>query len=104
MEFLIFTWAQNNIYVNSKSNHCYSLMLCLGKIHIYYCFYYVLLYTQFVWLKCYIIYVINNSGGSRISRRGVGVDSRGGYILKILYVETKESGPLVGRAPATTPT
>ena len=23
-----------------------------------------------------------------------GVDSRGGYILKILHVETKESGPL----------
>ena len=40
------------------------------------------------------------SGGSRISRRGGldlvggGVDSRGGYVLKILYVETKESGPL----------
>ena len=39
-------------------------------------------------------------GGSRISRRGVvligGVDSRGGSVLKILYVETKESGPLRG--------
>ena len=40
------------------------------------------------------------SGGSRISRRGGvdlvggGVDSRGGYISKILYVETKESGPV----------
>ena len=29
-------------------------------------------------------------------RRG-SVDSRGGYISKILYVKTKESGPLVGR-------
>ena len=42
-----------------------------------------------------------NSGGSRISRRGRrprrgGVDSRGGYVSKILYVKTKESGPLVG--------
>ena len=27
---------------------------------------------------------------------GEGVDSRGGYVLKILYVETKESGPLGG--------
>ena len=42
-----------------------------------------------------------SSGGSRISCRGginlVGgrgsVDSRGGYVSKILYVETKESGP-----------
>ena len=31
------------------------------------------------------------------------MDSRGGYILKILYVETKESGPLGGRAPARPP-
>ena len=39
------------------------------------------------------------SGGSRISRRvggGGGVDSRGGYVSKILYVKTKESGPLGG--------
>ena len=28
-----------------------------------------------------------------------GVDSRGGYISKILYVKMKESGPLGGRAP-----
>ena len=35
------------------------------------------------------------SGGSRISRKG-GVDSRGGYVSKILYVKTKESGPLGG--------
>ena len=34
------------------------------------------------------------SGGSRISRRGGGVDSRGGYVSKILYVKTKESWPL----------
>ena len=31
-----------------------------------------------------------------------GVDSRGSYLLKILYVETKESGPL-GRASVTPP-
>ena len=34
---------------------------------------------------------------------GGDVDSRGGYVLKILYVETKESGPLGGRAPGTPP-
>ena len=28
-----------------------------------------------------------------------GVDSRGSYVLKILYVETKESGPLGERPP-----
>ena len=27
---------------------------------------------------------------------GWGVDSRGGYVLKILYVKPKESGPLGG--------
>ena len=27
---------------------------------------------------------------------GGGVDSRGGYVLKILYVKPKESGPLGG--------
>ena len=50
------------------------------------------------------------SGGSRISRRGGvdlvggGVDSRGGYVLKILYVKTKELGPLGGgRAPGAPP-
>ena len=48
------------------------------------------------------------SGGSRISRRGGhrprrGVwDSRGGYVLKILYVKMKESGPL-GGAPLDPP-
>ena len=31
---------------------------------------------------------------------GGGVDSRGGYVSKILYVKTKELGPLRGgRAP-----
>ena len=43
-----------------------------------------------------------NSGGSRISQRGHrprkggggGVDSRGSYVSKNLYVETNESGPL----------
>ena len=49
------------------------------------------------------------SGGSRISRRGGvdlvggGVDSRGGYVSKILYVKTKELGPLGGRAPGAPP-
>ena len=37
------------------------------------------------------------------SEGGRGVDSRGGYILKILYAETKESGPLGGRVPGTPP-
>ena len=43
-----------------------------------------------------------SSGGSRISRRGGRrprrgrIDSRGSYVSKILYVETKESGPLGG--------
>ena len=35
------------------------------------------------------------SCGSRISRKG-GANSRGGYVSKILYVKTKESGPLGG--------
>ena len=30
---------------------------------------------------------------------GGGVDSRGGYVSKILYVKMKELGPLGGRAP-----
>ena len=30
---------------------------------------------------------------------GGGVDSRGGYISKILYVKTKELGPLGGPRP-----
>ena len=33
--------------------------------------------------------------GGRGPRRGA-VDSRGGYVSKILYVKTKESGPLGG--------
>ena len=32
-----------------------------------------------------------------------GVDSHGGYVSKNVYVETKESGPLGGRAPRTPP-
>ena len=41
--------------------------------------------------------------GGRGPRRG-GVDPRGGYITKILYVKTKESGPVGGgRAPGTPP-
>ena len=38
---------------------------------------------------------------------GGGVDSRGSYVLKILYVKTKELGPLggarAGRAPLDPP-
>ena len=34
---------------------------------------------------------------------GGGVDSRGGYVSKILYVKTKELGPLGGRAPGAPP-
>ena len=37
--------------------------------------------------------------GGRGPRRG-GVDFRGGYVSKILYVETKESGPLGGVHPS----
>ena len=50
-----------------------------------------------------------SSGGSRISRgggRGLvggGVDSRGSYVSKILYVKMKELGPLGGRAPGAPP-
>ena len=45
--------------------------------------------------------LVYSSGGSRISHRGRqprsgGIESRGSYILKILHVETKESGPMVG--------
>ena len=32
-----------------------------------------------------------------------GVDSRGGYISKILYAKTKKSGPLGGGAPGHAP-
>ena len=51
----------------------------------------------------------STSGGSRISRRGGvdlvrgAMDPRGGYVLKILHVKMKESGPVggarAGRAP-----
>ena len=50
-------------------------------------------------------YLRGISGGSRISRRGGvdlvggGVDSRGGYVSKILYVKTKELGPFPLVAP-----
>ena len=32
-----------------------------------------------------------------------GVDFRGDYVSKILYVKTKELGPLGGRVPGTPP-
>ena len=57
--------------------------------------------------------MIHVSGGSRISRRGgvdlIGgaVDPRGSYVLKILHVKMKESGPMggacAGRAPLDPP-
>ena len=34
---------------------------------------------------------------------GGGVDSQGSYVLKILYVKTKELGPLGGRTPGAPP-
>ena len=34
---------------------------------------------------------------------GGGVDSRGGYVLKILYVKMKELGPLGGVRPPVDP-
>ena len=34
---------------------------------------------------------------------GVGTNSRGGYVLKNLYVKMKESGPVGGRTPAAPP-
>ena len=40
--------------------------------------------------------------GGRGPRKG-GMDSRSGYVSKILYVETKESGPLGRREPGTPP-
>ena len=42
-------------------------------------------------------------GGVAVDLVGGGVDSRGGYISKILYVKTKESGPLGGRAVGMPP-
>ena len=45
--------------------------------------------------------------GGGVDLVGGGVDSRGGYISKILYVKTKELGPLggarAGRAPLDPP-
>ena len=40
--------------------------------------------------------------GGRGPRRG-GVDSRSGYVSQILYVKTKESGPLGGSVPGIPP-
>ena len=41
--------------------------------------------------------------GGGVDLVGGGVDSRGGYVLKILYVKTKELGPLGGRASGAPP-
>ena len=53
------------------------------------------------WWGCMRIIRTLPSGGSRISRRGGvdlvgGLDSRGRYVSKILYVKMKELGPLEG--------
>ena len=40
--------------------------------------------------------------GGRRPHRG-GTNSRGGYVLKNLYVKMKESGPVGGHAPAAPP-
>ena len=52
------------------------------------------------------LYVVADPGfpvGGGVDLVGGGVDSRGGYVSKILYVKTKELGPLggprTGRAP-----
>ena len=59
-------------------------------------------------IKCFQVYCMLylGSGGSRISVGGGGVDlvaggvdSRGSYVSKILYVKTKELGPLGGCMP-----
>ena len=45
-------------------------------------------------------------GGGGVDLVGGGVDSRGGYVSKILYVKTKELGPLgegARRAPPPDP-
>ena len=41
--------------------------------------------------------------GGGVDLVGRAVDSRGGYISKILHVKTKEFGPLGGHAPGTPP-
>ena len=41
--------------------------------------------------------------GGGVDLVGGGVDSRGGYVSKILYVKTKELGPLGGRTPGALP-
>ena len=52
-------------------------------------------YSQYRLTQPLVIQPTYFSGGSRISCRG-GANSRGGYVLKNLYVKTKESGPLGG--------
>ena len=44
-----------------------------------------------------------HSGGSRISRRGGGVDLQYGHFSVKMYAKTKELGPIGGRAPGTPP-
>ena len=41
--------------------------------------------------------------GGGVDLVGGGVDSRGGYVSKILYVKTKELGPLGGGARRARP-
>ena len=58
---------------------------------------------RILFLFCIILLFSLCSGGSRISRRGGGVDLRCGCFLAKLYVKTKEFGPVGGRAPGTPP-
>ena len=71
---------------------------------------------QIIWVPLYVVSIkfghsaVADTGfpmGGRPLRRG-GADSRGGFVLKILFVETKESGPLgwgtcAGHAPLDPP-
>ena len=41
--------------------------------------------------------------GGGVNLVGGSVDSRGGYVSKILYVKTKELGPLGGRTAGAPP-
>ena len=72
-------------------------MLDLDALYAY------LIHTHFSHILCELS-GLQCSGGSRISRRRGrqprrgGANSRGGYVSKILYVKTKESGPLGGGA------
>ena len=88
------------VYINIQNT-----IQVYGGVNQRFCSGYTAIY-EFLCEKC----SVHNSGGSRISRRGGGmdlirgaVDPRGSYVSKILHVKTKESGPVggarAGRAP-----